>query len=178
MALHGQMRPDSERLVGAESIREYSPHTRREAERLSMPLEDGCRARLAETVRNPVPGDIVVFGVRRSPAYFPERAARDRPAESLADQLSPQAMSDHRDVAGDGVPDQGAFRLYPRQRIVDAHRPAQQAQAGVSARAWRGRFAAVDGDQTPGNPAGIEECGKIAWTFRFRVAKNGNRFHR
>jgi len=38
-------------------------------------------------------------------------------------------------------------------------------------------FTPVDGDQLPWNRAVIEECGKIARSFGFGVAKNGDGFH-
>ena len=63
----------------------------------------------------------------------------------------------------------------PRQRIVDAHRAAHETEAGKAVDRGRHRFTLVDGDQPPWNPLLLKEYGKIARTFRWSVAKNGDR---
>ena len=142
-----------------------------------MPLENSRLTAWAKSIVQPSACAVVDFGAGFPPADFLDRAARDAATECLADELTPETMSDDRNASGICIANQGAQGIDPRQRIVDAHWPSHQAQAGeFASMRWNG-FTLVDGDQLPWNRAVVEECGKIAWSLGFGVAENGYGFH-
>jgi len=177
MTLHRQVRAEREHLVGAESIRENALRTGRDAERLAMPLKDSGGAGFCETIAKPKTSAVIVFGAGDSPANFLNRAACNVAAERFAHQLAAETMADNRNTFGVSISDKCAYLIDPWQWIVGTHRTTHQTKAGKCFCVCRNGFASVNGNQLPWNRAQIEECGKIAWSLGYGVAKNGDRFH-
>src|SRR4051812_34356970 len=83
-------------------------------------------------------------------------------------------MADNRRVMRDGRADQFQHGWNPGQIIIYAHRPAHEAKPAVGSRRDGYRITGIRPDQRPGNPAGVEECGKIARSLAGTMTKDGD----
>ena len=111
------------------------------------------------------------------PADFLDRIPADRRAQRLADQLPAQTMAENRNIPFHGVlnqPDQGRN---PGQIVIDAHRPAHEAQPGKCACIRRNRLTEVHTDDALRNPFAFKDRGKIGRPFGRGMAEDGDRFH-
>src|SRR5476649_1906763 len=139
----------------------------RQGEGFAVPVECLEFSYIAE----PCARIIVVRNRYLAPADFLDRIARHDAAHCLGNQLSAEAMSQQRNVFGYGIADQCLEFRYPRQVVVDAHRPAHEDQPRIGRCAcWNG-IARIDRDQMPRDLPLIEKFGEVAWTFGGSVRK-------
>jgi hypothetical protein len=86
-------------------------------------------------------------------------------------------VAQHRYVARNRITDQAADLRNPRQVVVDAHRPAHEAQSGEGRGIRRDLFAGINRDDVVRDLPPLEVRGKIGRPFGGHVAENGNGFH-
>src|SRR5450756_1948948 len=120
---------------------------------------------------------IVIRHLHIAPADFFRRIARHRTAQCLGNQLPAKAVSQQRNVARHGITNQRKHRRYPRQVVIDAHRPAHEDQPGISCGILRDGIARINRDQLPRDLSLIQEFGEVAGTFCVRLTEDGDRFH-
>src|SRR3989338_10975056 len=148
--------------------------TLRQAEGFAVPVE--CLKILYRA--KPITCAVVVRYRYFAPANFLHRIARYRAAQRLGDKLPAEAMPQHGNIRGYRIADQCQHRRYPRQIIVDAHRPAHEHQPGVGLRRARHGISRINGDQPPRDLLRIEEFGEIAGAFSGGRAEDGDGFHK
>ena len=140
-----------------------------------MPLKHG---RLAGKISQPVLRGLAIVDDRLSPADFLNRVARDLAAERPASNWPPRQwpMTGMSAVTALRT-DQVADCVDPRQRVVDTHRSAHEAESAEVLRACGTSAPASMATKLPWDAVRFEECGKITRTLGGSVSEDGDRFH-
>lgn len=175
MALQGEM-PVIEQpgLVGAEGAFQQPLCAIRDGKGFAMPLEYlETRGEAAQ----PGGGRVVSYLGNLAPADFLDRVAADRGAQSLAHELSAQAVAQHGDAIFYGLPDEFEGRRDPGQVIIHAHRAAHQDQSGkavdIGGQAVSGIYIGLG----PENAFSRQEIAQVARTLGLGKSENHDRAH-
>src|SRR6266852_7211949 len=130
VALDAEVLAERERLVGAIRTPGDARRLRRDGEGLAVPVKTGELSRRAE----PLARLSVVFDRDRAPADFLYPVTRYPATERLGDELSAEAVAEHRDIGVDRLVHELERRRDPRQLVVHAHRPAHECEPRELAR--------------------------------------------
>ena len=122
------------RLIRAPAFPEQALCTGRQVEGIAVPLEE-LDASAASS--QPFARQRVVARRDPSPTHLHMRSARHCGTECTCEQLTPEAMADHRHATAIGIAEQRKLVIDPRQRVVDAHVAAQRTDARVRSAADR-----------------------------------------
>src|SRR6266849_8686309 len=173
VTLHPEVLPEHKRLIRAIRTPGDARRLRWDGEGLAVPVKTGELPRRAE----PLARLSVVFDRDRAPADFLYPVTRHPASERLGDELSAEAVAEHRDIGVDRLVDETEHLGYPRKDIVHAHRPTHECEPRERARIRGNLLPCVDLDEPVRNAVRVEECGKIARPLGAAMAKNRNRFH-
>src|SRR6266581_6364817 len=173
VALHAEVLAEHERLIRAIRTPGDARGLRRDGEGLAVPVETGELPRRAE----PLARASVVFDRDRAPADFLYPVARHLATERLGDELSAEAVAEHRDIGGYRLVHELERGRDPRQLVVHAHRSAHEHESRESARIRGNLLPRVDLDEPVRNAVRVEECGKIARPLSAAMTENRNGLH-